>query len=217
MRFDLTSLPAQINYKLLTATVVPRPIAWVTSRSASGINNAAPYSFFNVMGHEPPTVAVGILRDPSRGQKDTAENILSQKEFVIHLVPLRLAHVMSSTSAGLPPEEDELEHAGIEVVEADVVHAPRILDAPVAFECISTHCIETGPKQFMVIGRVLRAHIADEFVMNAEQGYIDVQALNLISRLHGSGWYGKFPEMMKIERPQSAQAVSTADILESNI
>lgn len=167
------------------------------------------------MGHEPPTVAIGVMRDRLRGRKDTAQNILSQKEFVIHLVPLHLAAAMSSTSAGLPPEVDELERAGIKVVESDVVRAPRILEAPVAFECVSMHCVETGPKQFVVIGRVLRAHIADRFVINAEQGYIDAPALNLISRLHGSGWYGKFPEMMEIERPQSAQVVPVADVLES--
>jgi len=207
MHFDLTKLPAQIAYKLLTATVTPRPIAWVTSRSAAGINNAAPYSFFNVMGHEPPTVALGVLRDPLRGQKDTAGNILSQKEFVIHLVPLHLAQAMNMTSAGLPSGVDELIHAGIEVVEADIVNAPRITDAPVAFECVATNCIETGPQQFAVIGRVVRAHIADQFVMDPERGYIDTPALNLISRLHGSGCYGKFPEMMEIERPPSAQAV----------
>ncbi len=205
MHFDMTSLSAQINYKLLTATVVPRPIAWVTTRSATGINNAAPYSFFNVMGHEPPTVAIGILRHPERGHKDTAQNILSQKEFVVHLVSAQLARAMRETSASLPPEEDELRHAKIEVTEADIVRASRIVKAPVAFECISTHCIETGPEQFVVVGKVLRAHIADRFVMDAARGYIDTPALDLISRMHGSGWYGKFPELMELERPQSAR------------
>lgn len=209
MQFDMTSLPAQINYKLLTATVVPRPIAWVTTRSAAGIDNAAPYSFFNVMGHEPPTVVIGVLRHPERVHKDTSQNILSQKEFVVHLVSSQLIHAMSKTSESLPPDEDELRHAGIEVVEADAVRASRIVAAPVAFECVSTHCIETGPGQFVVIGRALRAHIDDRLVIDAERAYIDTPALDLVSRMHGSGWYGKFPEFIELERPQSAKVDAT--------
>lgn len=207
MQFDFTRLPSQIIYKILTASVTPRPIAWVTTRSAEGINNAAPYSFFNVMGHEPPTVAIGVMRDPARGRKDTAANILAQREFVVHLVPHRLAESMSLTSAGLPSDKDELKHAGVDVVEADTVRAPRIVAAPVAFECKASHCIETGPDQYVMLGVVHRAHIDDRYVLSREQGYIDAPALDLVSRLHGSGWYGHFPEMFKLERPSSGAAV----------
>ena len=108
MRFDLEEVGTQNAYKLLTATVMPRPIAWVVTQDAEGRTNAAPFSFFNVMGSDPPTVAIGILADPERGFKDTARNILDTGEFVVNLVPERLVRAMNITAIDAPRGVEEL-------------------------------------------------------------------------------------------------------------
>lgn len=202
MFFDMGQLAADIRYKILTATVTPRPIAWVTTRSPDGVANAAPFSFFNVLGHEPPTVVLGLLRHPDKGLKDTAENILATGEFVAHLVPRQMADAMNTTCADVPPGVDELVLAGLRTVPSRMVAPPRIADSPVAFECrtLSTH--ETGPRQVVVIGEVVCAHVADEFVLDAGKGYIDTLALDLIARMHGSGWYTRAADLFQLERPR---------------
>jgi flavin reductase (DIM6/NTAB) family NADH-FMN oxidoreductase RutF len=201
MLFDMNELAADVCYKILTATVTPRPIAWVTTRSVAGIANAAPFSFFNVMGHEPPIVAIGVLRHPKRGFKDTAENILSTGEFVVHLVPELMAEAMNATCVDAPPEVDELTTAGIRIVRSDRVAPPRITDSPVAFECRSLTSIVTGPHQVVVIGRILCAHVADEFILDAARGHIDAPSLKLIGRMHGAGWYARSTDLFQLERP----------------
>lgn len=201
MFFDMSQLAADIRYKILTATVTPRPIAWVTTRSRDGVANAAPFSFFNVLGHEPPTVVLGLLRHPEKGLKDTAENILATGEFVAHLVPHQMAEAMNATCVDAPPELDELELAGLETVSSQMVSPPRIVGSPVAFECrtIATH--ETGSRQVAVIGEVVCAHVADEVVLDAAKGYIDTLALDLIARMHGSGWYARPADLFQLVRP----------------
>ncbi len=114
MRFDLEGLDPGFAYKLLAATVVPRPIAWITTQDAQGRVNAAPYSFFNVMGSAPPIVAIGLLADPKRGFKDTARNIMETGEFVVNLVPERLVEAMNVTAVDAPTGTDELRLAGLE-------------------------------------------------------------------------------------------------------
>lgn len=201
MLFDMTALAADIRYKILTATVTPRPIAWVTTRSPEGVANAAPFSFFNVMGHEPPTVALGLLRHPEKGFKDTAANILSTGEFVVHLVPARMAEAMNATCVDAPPEVDELAIAGLRTVPSETVAPPRIADGPVAFECRNLASVVTGPRQLTVIGEVVCAHVSDEFVLDATRGHIDTAALGLISRMHGSGWYAHSTDLFQMVRP----------------
>src|SRR5258708_35833870 len=107
MIFDMETLEAQNRYKILTATVTPRPIAWITTLSASGVINAAPFSFFNVMGHEPPTVAIGLLAGSERF-KDTAANILDTGEFVLNLGGKAKAQAVDITCLGPPPEIREV-------------------------------------------------------------------------------------------------------------
>ena len=201
MFFDMGQLAADIRYKILTATVTPRPIAWVTTRSADGVVNAAPFSFFNVLGHEPPTVALGLLRHPEKGLKDTAENILATGEFVAHLVPRGMADAMNATCVDAPREVDELALAGLRTVPSQMVSPPRIADSPVAFECRSLSTHETGPRQVAVIGEVVCVHVSDEFVLDAGKGYIDTLALDLIARMHGSGWYARPTNLFQLERP----------------
>jgi flavin reductase (DIM6/NTAB) family NADH-FMN oxidoreductase RutF len=202
--FDFGALPDDIRYKVLTSTVTPRPIAWVTTRRDDGVVNAAPYSFFNVMGQDPPTLVLGLLRDPKRGFKDTAANILDSGEFVVNLVPEALAEAMNLTCMDAPPEVSELEVAGLEPAASAYVSPPRIAASPVAFECRSLTVLVTGPKQAIVVGQVLAAHVADEFVLDAARAYIDTPALSLIARMHGSGWYARSTDRFQLDRPTYA-------------
>lgn len=201
MRFKLDEIDPQIGYKVMTATIVPRPIAWVTSLSSEGVINAAPYSFFNVMGHKPPTVAIGIMADPVHGFKDTSRNIVAGGEFVVNLVSEGLAPQMNITSMDAPSDISELECAGLTPLASHRVKPPCIAEAPVSMECVSHTVMFTGPHQALVVGRVLEIRVADEFVLDAEKGHIDTPAIGLIARMHGRGWYTRTNDMLQMDRP----------------
>ena len=201
MLYDTSVIDPTVTYKLMTATVTPRPIAWVTTKARNGTLNAAPYSFFNAMGHEPPTLVIGLLRDPDKGFKDSAENIISTGEFVVNLVPAALADQMNVTAVQAPSQVDELALAGLETEASSKIAPPRIKGAPVAFECSLFSAVVTGLKQTIAIGRIEAIHVDDAMLIDAERGHVDNAALDLIARLHGSGWYVKGGERFKIDRP----------------
>ena len=201
MRFDLETIDAMTGYRLLTATVTPRPIAWITTRSRAGVVNAAPYSFFNVMGHTPPTVAIGLLADPVKGFKDSARNILETGDFVVNLVTEELAAAMNLTSIDAPAEVNELELAGLTAAESAHVRPPRIGESPVSLECRNLSSVVTGPHQTVVIGRVLAIHVADALVLDPARGHVDSPALGTIGRMHGAGWYTRTADRFQLDRP----------------
>lgn len=205
MRLDFRTLPAPDRYKILAGSVTPRPIAWVTSQSAAGVRNAAPYSFFNVMGHKPPTIALGLLARPGGGIKDTAANILETGEFVVNLVSEADAPAMNITCMDAPPEVDELVCAGIATLPSEAVAPPRIASAPVSFECRTLQAIATGPAQTIVIGEILVAHVSDAVVLNAERFHLDTPAMNLVGRMHGAGWYARPTDLFQLDRPTYAE------------
>ncbi|MFN4192861.1 MAG: flavin reductase family protein [Tabrizicola sp.] len=199
MRYDLDQVPEPIAYKLLAATVIPRPIAWVVTKGTQGLN-AAPYSFFNVMGSAPPTIALGLMAAPDRGFKDTALNILETGEFVVNLVPERLVQAMNLTSADAPRGVDELALAGLATLPSQHIAPPRIADSPVAFECRSLSSVVTGPCQTVVIGRVLAVHVEDRYLKDAERAHIDTDALDLVARSFGSE-YIRSHDRFELPRP----------------
>ncbi|QYZ69344.1 flavin reductase family protein [Neotabrizicola shimadae] len=200
MRYDLSAVPEPIAYKLLAATVIPRPIAWVVTQDAEGRLNAAPFSFFNVMGSAPPTVALGILADPARGLKDTAQAILDTGEFVVNLVPERLVQAMNLTSIDAPRGVNELELAGLATLPSDSVAPPRIAESPVAFECRLHTSVETGPNQVVVIGQVTTVHIEDRFLLDPVRAHVDTDALDLVARSFGAG-YIRSHDTFQLARP----------------
>lgn len=200
MLFNMETLEAPNRYKILTATVTPRPIAWVTTMSEDGVVNAAPYSFFNALGNEPPTLAIGLLSAPGRF-KDTAANILATGEFVVNLVSEANAAAMNITCIDAPPEVDELALAGLTAAPSDSIRPPRIKESPVSFECKVLSSLVTGPRQTAVIGRILRAHVDDAVVLDKERCHIDTPALHLIGRMHGSGWYARCTDLFQLDRP----------------
>jgi flavin reductase (DIM6/NTAB) family NADH-FMN oxidoreductase RutF len=200
MRFDLEEVGTQNAYKLLAATVMPRPIAWVVTQDKEGRLNAAPFSFFNVMGSAPPTIALGIMGDPERGFKDTARNILDTGEFVVNLVPERLVRAMNVTAVDAPRGVDELALAELATEPSARVKPPRIAESPVAFECVSLSSVVTGPSQVVVIGQVLTVHVADDFVLNPERAHIDTPRLDLVARSYGSD-YVRSRDTFSLARP----------------
>ncbi|RLP26969.1 flavin reductase family protein [Mesorhizobium sp. YM1C-6-2] len=201
MRFDLDDVGAQNAYKLLAATVMPRPIAWVVTLDREGTINAAPFSFFNVMGSAPPTVALGILADPERGFKDTARNILDTEEFVVNLVPERLVGAMNVTAVDAPRGVDELALANLATSPSSRVRPPRIAESPVNFECVLLSSVQTGPAQLVAIGRVLVVHIDDDYLLDVERAYVDTPKLDLVARSYGSG-YVRSRDTFNLERPK---------------
>jgi len=199
MRYDLDQVPQPIAYKLLAATVIPRPIAWVVTQGKDGLN-AAPYSFFNVMGSAPPTIALGLMAAPDRGFKDTALNILETGEFVVNLVPERLVQAMNLTAADAPRGVDELQLAGLATLPSTHVTPPRIAESPVAFECRVLSSVVTGPCQTVVIGRVLSVHIEDRYLLSPDRAHIDTDALDLVARSFGSE-YIRSHDRFELARP----------------
>lgn len=211
MRFDLDTVSTAVAYKLLAATVVPRPIAWVVTQDKAGNINTAPYSFFNVMGSSPPTIAIGLLADPQRGFKDTARNILDTGEFVVNLVPERLVEAMNVTSVDAPAGVNELELAGLSTEPSTHIAPPRIAQSPVSFECVNHASVVTGPQQTVVIGRVLAVHIDDAMIKNVEKGYIDTPALDLVARTFGAG-YARTRDTFDLARPTWGEWIKAGQI-----
>jgi flavin reductase (DIM6/NTAB) family NADH-FMN oxidoreductase RutF len=200
MLFDFTTLPAQDRYKLLVATVTPRPIAWVVTQDAAGTLNAAPFSFFNVFANDPPVMVIGIGGRTPGDAKDTGNNIRTTGEFVVNLVGHANAEAMNVTAIDFPPEIDELRQAGLTTLPSTKVKPPRIAESPVAYECERYMTVEIGPDRSLVMGRVLAMHVADDCVLNPTRCHIDTPKLDLIGRLHGAGWYSTVRDRFEMPR-----------------
>lgn len=201
MEFDFEKLAAYDRYKILTATIVPRPIAWITTLSKNGVRNAAPFSFFNAMSKTPPILAIGIQANSDGSMKDSARNILDTREFVVNLVPRAAAQSMNLTSIDAPADVDELTLAKLDTAPSLKVKPERIAASPVAFECRLHTPVEVAPSQVIVLGEIVQAHVVDTFVLDPLKHYIDTPALHLIGRMHGRGWYTPADNAFQIERP----------------
>jgi len=184
MIIDPSELDPHSVYKLLIGTVVPRPIAWVSSRSRDGVLNLAPYSFFNAVSREPPMLAISI--GPRTGgedyPKDTLTNLRESQEFVINIVSVALGNAMHETAYNHPPEVDEFERAGVTPAPCVVINTPRVAEAKISMECSVEHILRLGTDH-LVIGRMQRMHIDDALYSN---GRIDTQKLDPLGRMAGN-------------------------------
>jgi flavin reductase (DIM6/NTAB) family NADH-FMN oxidoreductase RutF/rhodanese-related sulfurtransferase len=198
LEFDLEKLAPGNRYKLLTGVVVPRPIAWVTSLDENGVVNAAPFSYFNMMGSDPPIVAFGPSWHADGRPKDTAHNIRITGEFVINMVDESLAQQMNLTAIDFPRGISEIEMARLELIPSYRVKVPRIAAAPVQLECREHATIEIRNTR-IVLGEVLHLRIRDDLV-NAERFHVNAPAMKLIGRMHGGGWYSKTSELFEMPR-----------------
>src|SRR5215475_10144960 len=173
MLFDFAGLSGSEQYKLLVATITPRPIAWVVSQNASGRLNAAPFSFFNAFSGEPPVIGIGVSSHEPGRPKDTRRNISETREFVVNLVSEDTVEAMVVTAIEFEEEVDELAQASMKTLPSVKVKPPRIAISPVAMECELIEVVELGPDNALVLGRVLAMHVRDEMVLDAAKHYID--------------------------------------------
>ena len=176
-------------YKLLVNTVLPRPIALVTTVDAEGRANAAPFSFFNVFSHAPPLVVLGIEgRSGAAPLKDTMRNIRETGGFVVNLVDRAMVAAMQVCAIDFPSEVDEIAAAGLDIAASAKVAAPRLTASPVQLECRETVSLSLGTRhRNLVVGEIVHLHIRDGIV--DERLHIDIDKLDLVGRLHGADWY----------------------------
>jgi flavin reductase (DIM6/NTAB) family NADH-FMN oxidoreductase RutF len=198
--FDFATLPQADKYKLLASTIMPRPIAWVTSRDAAGVLNAAPYSFFNVVSADPPLVAISFTKPPDREKKDTMANIQARGQFVVNMVSEELAEAMNVTATNAPIGMDETQLAGLSTLPCEVVDIPRIEKSPVAFECELVQMLNFGGASTICLGRVVYAHVKTEAFEDLARLHINAAKLELIGRMHGAGGYTTTRGLFHIER-----------------
>jgi flavin reductase (DIM6/NTAB) family NADH-FMN oxidoreductase RutF len=199
MLFDFAAIGPDNAYKLLVSTVVPRPIAWVTTLDTEGRVNAAPYSFFNAMSNDPAVVAIGI--GPKKGElKDTGTNIRRTGQFVVNLVSEDTAQAMNVTAIDVDPGVDELAMAKLTPLASTRVKPPRIAESPVSMECERLAVVEVGNGRAVVLGKVLAMHVRDDCVLDPAKCYIDTPKLGLIGRMHGRGWYARTTDRIEIPR-----------------
>jgi flavin reductase (DIM6/NTAB) family NADH-FMN oxidoreductase RutF len=198
MMFDIAAIPPTDGYKLLVSTIVPRPIAWVTTIDANGVVNAAPYSFFNAVASNPPIVAVGIGPKGS-GVKDTGKNIRATGEFVVNLVSEATAQGMNITAIDFPAGVDELAEAKLTATPSGKVKPPRIAESPVSLEC-RVHTIVDVGHHAVVLGEVVAVWVRDDCVLDPARAYIDTPKLELIGRMHGRGWYARTTDRIEMDR-----------------
>ena len=200
MLFDCATTKDENIYKLLVSTVVPRPIAWVTTQDVDGTLNAAPFSFFNAVSGKPPVVCIGIGGRAPGDVKDTGGNIRRTGQFVVNLVSNALAEKMNVTAIDFDKSVNELTEAGLTTAPSSRVKPPRIAEAPVSLECERLVIVEVGIDRAVVLGTVVAFHVQDQFVLDAERCYIDTPKLELIGRMHGSGWYARTTDRFDLPR-----------------
>ncbi|QKE63182.1 flavin reductase family protein [Aquipseudomonas campi] len=201
MQLDFSRLSALEAYRWLASTVTPRPIAWVSSLSREGVSNLAPFSFFQVISDDPPSLMINVGSRDDGSLKDTLRNVQDTGELVIQLVSFAQAEAMNASAAHLPHGISEFSHCGIASLSSALVRPPRVAGAPVAFECRLLEVQpfpRATPNCHLIFVEVLLAHI-DDAVLN-EQGRIDPQRLDLVGRLGGSQ-YCRTRDQFSLQRP----------------
>lgn len=193
MNLELAKLSAKDRYKLLIGAIVPRPIAWVSTLSATETVNLAPFSAFNYMGNDPAIIAFS-----PGASKDTFLNIQREREFVVNLVPVALMNAMNLTATDFPPEVSELEQAGLTSASSVQIRTPRIAQSPVNLECRVHSILEIGANR-VVIGEVVEFHIKDELI-DAEKLYVDSAKLDLLARMGGAAAYATTRDALELPR-----------------
>ena len=200
MTFDPDQIGHSATYKLLTGSVIPRPIGWISSLSPDGIPNLAPFSYFNIVGDDPPHVMFSTVRTHG-SSKDTLNNVMASGEFVVNLVTEEIVGAMNTTSQQVAPDVNEFELAGLTPVPSDIVKPFRVGESAINFECKLVHQYELEGHQkggaVMMVGRILRFHFADGLVN--DKFHIDMDRYKPVARLAGSNYAG-LGEIFSIKR-----------------
>lgn len=200
MEFNPDTLETKAIYKLLTGTIIPRPIAWVSTVDNKGINNLAPFSYFNMVGDDPPHIMFSTRRD-ANSNKDTLNNILTNKQFVVNMVTESLTEQMNATSQSVPSDVDEFDLVGVTPVPSVVVKPMRVKESPIHLECeLVHHYFLENHKQggaCVIIGRIVHMHFEDNVLL--EDYKINMETYKPIARLAGSN-YSKIGEIFSVKR-----------------
>ena len=199
MELDLEGRHAERAYSFLVSIVTPRPIALVTTLGEDGVVNAAPFSFFNVLGAEPPIVAFAPGDRDDGTPKDTARNVRSCHEFVVNLVDESIAEAMNQCAAPLAYGTSELAQAGLTTAPSSVIQPPRIAEAPASMECTEWGTLRIGNNR-VVIGVVKRIHLRDELFDPQTQRIVS-EKLWLIGRMAAPHWYCRTRDRFEMKRP----------------
>lgn len=200
MLLDLEKEYADRAYQLLVSLVTPRPIALVTTINDQGQVNAAPFSFFNLMGASPPICAFAPGDRDNGLPKDTALNIRAQHEFVVNLVDESIAEAMNQCAASLPYGQCELGRAGLHATPSSIVKPPRIVEAPASLECVEWGTLQIGENR-VIIGLIKRLHVRDE-LFDAEKRRIHTDKLFTIGRMGPPHWYCRTRDRFEMIRPK---------------
>ncbi|MFJ7747440.1 flavin reductase family protein [Peribacillus sp. NPDC097295] len=195
------NLSERENYKFLTGSIIPRPIALITTQSHTGVINVAPFSFFNIVSSSPPMLSVSVQRKKGV-QKDTARNALKSREFVVHITDEDIIEDVNQTAAELPPGDSELFLTKFTAIPSEKVSVPGLQEAKVRLECILEQAIPLAgsgdnPGCDLLIGRIVCYHI-DEGIY--DKGRIDPSGLKPVARLAGQT-YTKLGELFELQRP----------------
>ena len=190
MEYPLSELSPLDAYRLLTRLVVPRPIAWVTSVNSEGVVNAAPFSFFNLLGSNPPIVGIGVGDRGLGNPKDTARNIRERCEFVVNLVDEATTEAMNITAIEFPHGVSELTEAGLTSAASVAVSTPRIAESPVHLECRLAEIVTIGANR-IILGEVVHVGLRDGETP---------ESLRLIARMGGGGGYVKTTDRFDLPR-----------------
>jgi flavin reductase (DIM6/NTAB) family NADH-FMN oxidoreductase RutF len=204
MEIDPTTIPHQSIYKILTGSVLPRPIGWISSIDMDGRPNLAPFSFFNVVCSNPPTVLFcPLIRGTDGRPKDTLNNIRATNEFVVNIVTEELLYAMNASSIEGPPDLNEFEFAGLTLAPSITVKPPRVRESPIHFECKLKQIVDINDAPgggSIVIGTITHIHAEERVMLGTDK--INLAALKPIGRLMGSG-YCRVTDTIELARPKS--------------
>lgn len=200
MELDLEGRHAERAYPILASLVTPRPIAWVTTLGPDGVVNAAPFSFFNVLGANPPIVGFCPGDRDDGTPKDTARNIRLNHEFVVNLVDESVAEAMNRTAASLPYGVSELTGLGLTTAASASVRPPRIAEAPASLECREWGTLQIGENR-LIIGLVKRVQVWDELI-DPSTLRIHTERFHVIGRMASPHWYCRTSDRFEMVRPE---------------
>jgi len=200
MQISVKDTNSGVLYKLLTGLVIPRPIGWISTVDENGVNNLAPFSFFNVVGEDPPHVMFSTVRTGDKN-KDTLNNVLANKQFAVNLVTEEVVEQMNTTSNAVENAVDEFQLANLTPVSCELIKPKRVAEAKAHFECEMVHHYfledHKNGGACIVIGKVLMMHISDEILL--ENYRINLEKYQPVARLAGSN-YSKLGEIFSIKR-----------------
>ncbi len=200
MQFDIQNTESSALYKLLTGTVIPRPIAWVATIDENGIDNLAPFSFFNVVSEDPPHIMFSTVRTGNKN-KDTLNNILANQQFVVNLVTEDVVEQMNTTSQSVAADVNEFDLANVTPIASIYIKPKRVKESLVQFECEMVHHYFIEKHQnggaCIIIGKIITMHIDDSILI--ENHKIDLEKYKPVARLAGSN-YSKLGEIFSIKR-----------------